>query len=46
MELVLHIARIASFFILAQCRSYKSNNYERMVEIETIESTGQTVSVI
>jgi hypothetical protein len=46
MELVLHIARIAAFFFLAQCRSCTNNNYERMVEIETVKSTVQTVSVI
>jgi hypothetical protein len=46
MELVLHIARIGAFFIVAQCRSCTSNNYGRMIEIETGKSTVQTVSEI
>jgi hypothetical protein len=46
MELVLHIARIAAFLILAQCRSCRSNNYDRMVEVETEKSTVRTVTVI
>jgi hypothetical protein len=46
MELVLYIARIAEFFILAQCRICTSYNYERMVEIETDKSTVRTVTVI
>jgi len=46
MELVLHIARIVASFILAQCSCCTSNNYERMVEVETVKSTVQTISVI